>query len=407
MNPFRKTLAVAVMTLLVLSSSILTALAQEGEIPPEPTSQGVQTVTTSNVPTDPVVVTKKVYTSFTRTYYWTIDKSADQSALTLAAGQQVLVNYSVTVNLAGYTDGNWVMYGGVNVRNYSDQPITVISVSDVVSPGIGVPLTCEYSLPFTIPVTVPGGEFALPCSYNTPLPDGSPRLNTATATLADGTQYTGSASVVFGTPSTEIDECIEVYDTFAGSLGTVCAGVDLLPKTFTYSRWVGPFTGCGNFTVDNTASFTTKDTGATGSDSWTVNVTVPCGGCTLTPGYWKTHSRYGPAPYDDTWALIGEDTPFFLSGQSWYQVLWTEPRGNAYYLLAHAYIAAQLNAYNGADTSAVTVQLGLAASRLGTYSPAQIGALKGSDALRQEFISLAGILDSFNNGYIGPGHCSE
>ena len=28
--------------------------------------------------------------------------------------------------------------------------------------------------------------------------------------------------------------------------------------------------------------------------------------CTLTQGYWKTHSSYGPAPYDVTWAILGD-----------------------------------------------------------------------------------------------------
>jgi hypothetical protein len=45
-----------------------------------------------------------------------------------------------------------------------------------------------------------------------------------------------------------------------------------------------------------------------------IEVMVP-GGCTLTPGYWKTHSKYGPAKYDTTWALKGEDTPFLLKWQ--------------------------------------------------------------------------------------------
>ena len=42
-------------------------------------------------------VTKNARTSFKRTYHWTIDKSADQTALTLALGQQFEVNYSVAV----------------------------------------------------------------------------------------------------------------------------------------------------------------------------------------------------------------------------------------------------------------------------------------------------------------------
>jgi hypothetical protein len=98
-----------------------------------------------------------------------------------------------------------------------------------------------------------------------------------------------------------------------------------------------------------------------------IDINVPCGGgCTLTPGYWKTHSSYGPAPYDDTWAQIGEDTIFFLSGQSYYDVLWTNPEGNAYYILAHAYIAAQLNLLNGASAPAeVDVALAMADVLLG------------------------------------------
>jgi hypothetical protein len=124
--------------------------------------------------------------------------------------------------------------------------------------------------------------------------------------------------------------------------------------------------------------------------------------CTLTPGYWKTHSGYGPAPYDDTWAMIGEDTAFFQSGQSWYQVLWTSPSGgNAYYILAHAYIAAYLNGLNGADTSAVAGELSLAQSLLGAYGPND----RLSRSVRQQFLDTAGVLDQYNNGYIGPGHC--
>ncbi len=129
----------------------------------------------------------------------------------------------------------------------------------------------------------------------------------------------------------------------------------------------------------------------------------PPSGCTLTPGYWKTHSQYGPASYDSTWGLVGEDTPFFLSGQTYYQVLWTPPAGNAYYILAHAYIAAYLNGLDGADTSAVSAQLAHAATLFSTYAP----TATLSKAVRQDFVNTASVLDQYNNGYIGPGHCAE
>ena len=160
----------------------------------------------------------------------------------------------------------------------------------------------------------------------------------------------------------------------------------------------------------NTASFVTNDTAETGSASDTVAVHVECSqGCTLTPGYWKTHSSLGPAPYDETWAQLpqGAHTPFFLSGASYHQVLWTPPAGNSYYILSHAYIAAQLNGLNGASTAVVAAALAEATTLFQTYTPAAIKALKPSSAVRQRFVTLGGQLDAYNNGLTGPGHCSE
>jgi hypothetical protein len=205
---------------------------------------------------------------------------------------------------------------------------------------------------------------------------------------------------------TEIDECVDVSDTFKGALGTVCAGTET-SFTFKYTREVS-FAVCGDYTVDNTASFLTNDSGASGSSSVTIPVDVPCAeGCSLTPGYWKTHSRYGPAPYDSIWAMIGEDTAFFFSGKSYYQALWTPPQGNAYYILAHAYIAAKLNQLNGADFSAAQAAFDQATALFSNpaNTPAYVGGLRGS--ARTTWTNLATILDNYNNGLIGPGHCSE
>jgi hypothetical protein len=201
-----------------------------------------------------------------------------------------------------------------------------------------------------------------------------------------------------------VDECVTAADDLYGDLGPFCAGQQT-SFTIDYPLAIGPYGVCGSYTVDNTATFTTNDRGSTGAASWTIDVSVPCaGGCSLTPGYWKTHSTYGPAPYDDTWAMVGEDTPFFSSGLSYYEVLWTSPSGgNAYYILAHAYIAAVFNGLNGADTSAVSSQLAHAAVLFGAYSPSS----SLPRATRADFINAASILDQYNNGLIGPGHCSE
>jgi hypothetical protein len=128
-------------------------------------------------------------------------------------------------------------------------------------------------------------------------------------------------------------------------------------------------------------------------------------GCTRTRGYWQTHSEYGPAPYDDTWAQLedGADTDFFLSGQSYYEVLHTAPRGNAYYILAAQYIAAELNQLAGADASAIADAFAAATGILEANTPDDIAG--ADDELRAEVVALAGTLDAYNNGEIGPGHC--
>ena len=120
------------------------------------------------------------------------------------------------------------------------------------------------------------------------------------------------------------------------------------------------------------------------------------------------------APEDAAWFNLGDadgdgvsegpDETFYLSGQSYYEVLWTEPAGNAYYILAHAYIAAQLNGLDGASsTAAVDAALDWAETFFMTYEPAD----PLSKSVRAKVVGKAEILDSYNNGLIGPGHCSE
>lgn len=137
-------------------------------------------------------------------------------------------------------------------------------------------------------------------------------------------------------------------------------------------------------------------------------------GCTVTQGYWKTHSEYGPAPMDETWRKMEadlaldppfhEDAPFFLSGQTAYEVLWTAPsRGNAYYILAHQYIAAKMNVDAGADATEIGTGLGWGRWFFETYTPTSV--LPRS--VRGRALELAEHLQDYNAGLIGPGHCSD
>jgi hypothetical protein len=349
-----------------------------------------------------VVVSKSAAPALDRTWQWSIEKTAGSTDLLLSAGQIFDVGYTVTVASTGFMDDNFRASGDITIVNPSPFVAKIESVTDTMA-GASVPVDCGAAMPFYL---APGGT--LTCTYAASLLDTSTRVNVATVQTTGAVGGgVGEALVDFASATiTALDDCVDVDDSMHGFLGQACAAEDAV--AFLYSHTVGPFEVCGLHVVENTATFTTNSSGATGSDSASVNIEVACpSGCTLTPGYWKTHSSYGPAPYDETWALLpdGADTLFFLSGQSYHEVLWTPVAGNVYYILARAWIAATLNVLNEADGSAVATALSDAEAILAAATPASLAKVKG--ALRAQIISLAGLLDDYNNGLIGPGHCSE
>lgn len=122
-------------------------------------------------------------------------------------------------------------------------------------------------------------------------------------------------------------------------------------------------------------------------------------GCTYTQGYWKNHPEAWPEGYSP-------DAYFFLSGQTWMQVLGTKPEGNGYYILAHQYIAAVLNIANGASVPhGVQETINSASEWLNTNTPSDCTG-PGSCGLQKTW---AGVLDSYNNGKYpgGPPHCDK
>jgi hypothetical protein len=349
-----------------------------------------------------LVVSKTAAAWFDRSHSWSIAKAVDQGSLLLSAGQVYMMGYAVQVTMTGSTDSGWAASGTITVHNPSPFPASVTEVTDLIDGTIEVAVDCAVSFPYQL-----AAHQSLSCSYQTALPDDANRTNVASATSSGGWVGSGSGSAVIDFASATvngIDECVDVDDTLAGPLGTVCAGDAGL---FEYQLAIGPYQVCGSdHQVVNTASFEACDTGQSGSDSATVEVEIAdCDlGCTLTQGYWKTHSSYGPAPYDSTWALLpqGADTPFFLSGKSWIGAFWTAPAGNPYWILARQYMAAVLNGLNGADPSAVEEQLALATALLEAHAPGDVTSRQ-----RKAFVDLASALDAYNNGVTGPGHCDE
>lgn len=136
-------------------------------------------------------------------------------------------------------------------------------------------------------------------------------------------------------------------------------------------------------------------------------------GCTYTQGYWKNHSdcrdnKPGKGPKrDPTWDKLpeAENTLFFLSEQTYCEAFATNPgKGGKYYILAHQYMAAELNLLNDANPADIVNVFDKATRLLKKFTPEQVAADKD---LQNKFVNLAGSLDKYNNGITGPGHCDE
>ena len=394
-------------------------------------------------------VSKDAQTRFDRTYDWAVLKRHDApDSIVIDEGQSFLVNYDVVASLTGWSDSQHGASGTLTVANPHPTEVMEVAVGDTVLPGTaGVITGCSVAAD-------PDGRYAVPaggsitCSYDVTGLDATATTNRATATLyvdnTAGVVRTGDATLDWSSATiTEIDESIDVTDeaTLNGgtlgveSLGTVSvtgegsgvsvsnvgAGVvaaqSLAPDptpgiVFEYSVELRDLAlECGMNDLDNTATITTNDLAIVKTAAATLDIDLACFlGCSLTQGYWKTHNAtfHGGAPHDDTWLLIEPDaelTGFFLSGQNYYDVMWTPPQGNVYYNLAHQYIAVQLNLLTGADPTDIQAAFDEATALLEAATPEEIDALKGKD--RKEWNGIAGDLADYNEGEIGPGHCDE
>ncbi len=127
--------------------------------------------------------------------------------------------------------------------------------------------------------------------------------------------------------------------------------------------------------------------------------TCPPKGCVRTQGYWSNKPGVvWPKGHD-------RNATFFRSGLTWQEVLDSPTRGDAYFILAHQYIAAVLNIGAGASAPNSLRSTVLAAGAwFATATPGT--CVRGACQLQR---SWAGVLDEYNNGdYPGaPEHCDE
>ena len=366
-------------------------------------------------------VTMTAQTSLKRTYSWKIEKSVSQDAVTLEAGETADVSYAVTVTPTGSVDSDWAVSGRVTMQEAEFEPSPPIVATMKVTIQPDATLAAVDCVPSPFPVDL--GTTSLVCDYEAPLPDASgPRDAWMRATQLNGNIRNVHTAFDFSNPTLNlVDESVTVTDTMGGALGTVNAADG--PKTFTYTKTIGPYTAaqCGQHTVDNTASFLTNDSGATGSADADVDVTVTClppppAGCTHTIGYWKTHAGFGPQA-DVVTALLpiwlgnaaGAKSINVLTAAKAVSLLTMEgsngvkAASNGINKLYAQLLGAKLSGADGADSSVIAGVIAAADAFLaGNNSSNWSGLTKAQQATVNGWMTS---LDNYNNGLVGVAHC--
>jgi hypothetical protein len=116
--------------------------------------------------------------------------------------------------------------------------------------------------------------------------------------------------------------------------------------------------------------------------------------CTYTMGWYKNHTSSWPS---------GTLTPntVFDGGQTIIDLLNTPPKGSQYIILAHQYLTALLNIQGGSSVPpAVQAALNTAADYFAGGGP-------GAGDPNVDITGISTILDNYNNGLTGPGHCDD
>ena len=208
--------------------------------------------------------------SFKRTFGWTINKSVTPSVWNFLTGGSGVSTYTVTLTKSAPTDSDFSASGKIYISNPAPVPATINSVSDVIQ-IVQVPATI---LNATFPAIISANS-TLTLDYVAPLANATTQTNKATyiqqhfhysstwrATPSTTTSDSALAQIVFGGPTSVVNDTINVTDTWKGSLGAFSSSsIVRYPRTFTCAD-------LGNW--PNTATIT--ETGQSSS----ANVLVTC-----------------------------------------------------------------------------------------------------------------------------------
>ncbi len=182
--------------------------------------------------------------AFTRTFPWTIAKSASPQTQTVTGGTATIA-YQVTVTKGAPVDSGFAVAGTITLANPRPEPVGGVDVTARIG---AVACTVIGGSGASVP---PEGVLALTYECALGSPTGDPVLITATG-FPDV-----SVPVVFGAPTTVTGNAVDVTDTPLGQ-PAVGLGLSDQTRTFSYTREVAvPASGCA--TLLNTAAFATTD----------------------------------------------------------------------------------------------------------------------------------------------------
>ena len=358
-------------------------------------------------------VSKTAVTHYDRDFDWTVIKSGDATA-EICHGQTKPIAYNLDVHRATI-DSNHGVDGTIVVFNPAPIPAPVASVSDQLSPGGTVAVNCGVSFPYAL-----APNSSLVCSYATALGDAGQRTNTGRAALSNGSVFEGSAAVVFGAPDHVSDGSITIADSVTCPAGFTCSAAG--PFTFTDSGSVNFEINVTNdtalcnsyFDVQNTATWSDDGSARASGPVATSVYTCQCSqGCTLTIGYWKTHAGFTGRNPDNVTQYLPQwlGTPFAPSSvqittaaqavQALSMELGTSSNGIT--KLYAQLLAAKLNIARGASGADVAATIGQADAYLATHGFSAWATV--SKAEKTKILTWMTLLDAFNNGDLGPGHC--
>jgi hypothetical protein len=357
-----------------------------------------------------------VRTYHNRIYRWAIDLKSELPEMTLLPNETAQVNYQVDLTQVGYSDLYYRASGSIFVRNRAPFEAVLTGLEAALSKGNRMTLTCkDIEFPYTLES---GGLMS--CQYSA-YPVQGETITAAAAVLNKNLHYAEQANnsgitqfnsipraISYDNVHTvyESYECVRVFGSASGELGTVCREEPGKTATFRYTGEVGPYERCGSDFIEERASFTPTGMSSPGYGVVKLKINIPCSaGCTRTPGYWLTYSGYRPNQYDPTWDAFKE-LYFYKSSRTWAEMIHTNATANPYYPLARQFIAARLNITKGAQTTQeIRRLLQETENILNTYAPHEISRAKVS--LQREIQNLAVDLDHFNRGLTGPGACSR